>query len=128
MIRRPPRSTRTDTLFPYTTLFRSDAEGAANLLRGDLLERRGIYSRHRDIGTEAVDDERRQREPEALLEFCRFGEAAEIEVGGKPLRGRSHGSSQARHGQRREPRASNGTHDVALLFARAAARAASSST
>src|SRR3546814_9497289 len=26
MIRRPPRSTRTDTLFPYTTLFRSDGE------------------------------------------------------------------------------------------------------
>src|SRR3546814_5964851 len=25
IIRRPPRSTRTDTLFPYTTLFRSDA-------------------------------------------------------------------------------------------------------
>src|SRR3546814_6394991 len=25
MIRRPPRSTRTDTLFPYTTLFRSRA-------------------------------------------------------------------------------------------------------
>src|SRR3546814_14262768 len=30
MIRRPPRSTRTDTLFPYTTLFRS-------MLRADLL-------------------------------------------------------------------------------------------
>src|SRR3546814_9014473 len=29
MIRRPPRSTRTDTLFPYTTLFRSLA-GAAD--------------------------------------------------------------------------------------------------
>src|SRR3546814_5794464 len=31
MIRRPPRSTRTDTLFPYTTLFRSRvaAKGAA---------------------------------------------------------------------------------------------------
>src|SRR3546814_866218 len=29
MIRRPPRSTRTDTLFPYTTLFRSHAEGLA---------------------------------------------------------------------------------------------------
>src|SRR3546814_20946643 len=30
MIRRPPRSTRTDTLFPYTTLFRSDQhQGAA---------------------------------------------------------------------------------------------------
>src|SRR3546814_7790260 len=27
MIRRPPRSTRTDTLFPYTTLFRSDGNG-----------------------------------------------------------------------------------------------------
>src|SRR3546814_12750937 len=26
MIRRPPRSTRTDTLFPYTTLFRSTLE------------------------------------------------------------------------------------------------------
>src|SRR3546814_12853989 len=26
MIRRPPRSTRTDTLFPYTTLFRSDTD------------------------------------------------------------------------------------------------------
>src|SRR3546814_1069264 len=37
MIRRPPRSTRTDTLFPYTTLFRSQrylpaiAEGALRL-------------------------------------------------------------------------------------------------
>src|SRR3546814_1948371 len=29
MIRRPPRSTRTDTLFPYTTLFRSPAGGKA---------------------------------------------------------------------------------------------------
>src|SRR3546814_10770213 len=31
MIRRPPRSTRTDTLFPYTTLFRSLAEPLARL-------------------------------------------------------------------------------------------------
>src|SRR3546814_6307904 len=28
MIRRPPRSTRTDTLFPYTTLFRSKKTGS----------------------------------------------------------------------------------------------------
>src|SRR3546814_15845861 len=34
MIRRPPRSTRTDTLFPYTTLFRSFGNG-----RGDLADR-----------------------------------------------------------------------------------------
>src|SRR3546814_15471314 len=33
MIRRPPRSTRTDTLFPYTTLFRSQAP---HRLAGDL--------------------------------------------------------------------------------------------
>src|SRR3546814_11010917 len=34
MIRRPPVSTRTDTLFPYTTLFRSlaDAVGSAGVL------------------------------------------------------------------------------------------------
>src|SRR3546814_7974022 len=30
MIRRPPRSTRTDTLFPYTTLFRSEAFASAS--------------------------------------------------------------------------------------------------
>src|SRR3546814_9223802 len=43
MIRRPPRSTRTDTLFPYTTLFRSPqgsrhdraTRGAARQIRGD---------------------------------------------------------------------------------------------
>src|SRR3546814_3589339 len=34
MIRRPPRSTRTDTLFPYTTLFRSPRRGRAALRRG----------------------------------------------------------------------------------------------
>src|SRR3546814_1433603 len=35
MIRRPPRSTRTDTLFPYTTLFRSaDAEVALHVCLG----------------------------------------------------------------------------------------------
>src|SRR3546814_6854138 len=32
MIRRPPRSTRTDTLFPYTTLFRSKAQFVDNKL------------------------------------------------------------------------------------------------
>src|SRR3546814_3225621 len=34
MIRRPPRSTRTDTLFPYTTLFRSGRQGDDRLSRG----------------------------------------------------------------------------------------------
>src|SRR3546814_7386864 len=44
MIRRPPRSTRTDTLFPYTTLFRSGVGGLADLaVRGR--HRRGIDDR-----------------------------------------------------------------------------------
>src|SRR3546814_3605581 len=36
MIRRPPRSTRTDTLFPYTTLFRSGAGAPGGRGPGDL--------------------------------------------------------------------------------------------
>src|SRR3546814_6791567 len=32
MIRRPPRSTRTDTLFPYTTLFRSHGAGTVDVV------------------------------------------------------------------------------------------------
>src|SRR3546814_3088478 len=40
MIRPPPRSTRTDTLFPYTTLFRSSNNLVENALRGVALGRR----------------------------------------------------------------------------------------
>src|SRR3546814_6542483 len=36
MIRRPPRSTRTDTLFPYTTLFRSSAVADLKLMFPDI--------------------------------------------------------------------------------------------
>src|SRR3546814_9748867 len=36
MIRRPPRSTRTDTLFPYTTLFRSELDRATLLFSREL--------------------------------------------------------------------------------------------
>src|SRR3546814_8209150 len=35
MIRRPPRSTRTDTLFPYTTLFRSRSRRTVHASRHD---------------------------------------------------------------------------------------------
>src|SRR3546814_2602795 len=40
MIRRPPRSTRTDTLFPYTTLFRSSerSPGAASSAIAEAME------------------------------------------------------------------------------------------
>src|SRR3546814_15881089 len=49
MIRRPPRSTRTDTLFPYTTLFRS---GAGEPLRRHALLLGGadIAGQHRQHG------------------------------------------------------------------------------
>src|SRR3546814_2336102 len=43
MIRRPPRSTRTDTLFPYTTLFRSLLAGRA----GQDVDRRFAVARKR---------------------------------------------------------------------------------
>src|SRR3546814_15869768 len=39
MIRRPPRSTRTDTLFPYPTVFRSNADA---MTRSDLATLRGL--------------------------------------------------------------------------------------
>src|SRR3546814_2134321 len=50
MIRRPPRSTLTDTLFPYTTLFRSvRADDRALGRRIDLL-RHNSADRYRDMG------------------------------------------------------------------------------
>src|SRR3546814_4880350 len=39
MIRRPPRSTRTDTLFPYTTLFRSALAQDDDVDRGNVARR-----------------------------------------------------------------------------------------
>src|SRR3546814_19580991 len=57
MIRRPPRSTRTDTLFPYTTLFRSVGEivldTAQRVLRGGhrdgAVDRALVAGRHLDL-------------------------------------------------------------------------------
>src|SRR3546814_11350748 len=51
MIRRPPRSTRTDTLFPYTTLFRSrSAQPAGDLLVERHQPRARVDQEQRDIG------------------------------------------------------------------------------
>src|SRR3546814_10395975 len=53
MIRRPPRSTRTDTLFPYTTLFRSPAPDRARLRQEfpcPRTARRNLVDRHRVAG------------------------------------------------------------------------------
>src|SRR3546814_19898391 len=53
MIRRPPRSTRTDTLFPYTTLFRSDADTLVVVVRLQLGEHPGGVQQSRS----AADDD-----------------------------------------------------------------------
>src|SRR3546814_6732826 len=63
MIRRPPRSTRTDTLFPYTTLFRSDDRAASvrqhvrqRLLGGDeAAEHGGSHRRQEYLGIEGKE-------------------------------------------------------------------------
>src|SRR3546814_4468964 len=59
MRRRPPRSTRTDTLFPYTTLFRSSGD-AVHLLHEDAAGRRQgdpRLSEHRHAGERAAPAE-----------------------------------------------------------------------
>src|SRR3546814_4389026 len=65
MIRRPPRSTRTDTLFPYTTLFRSlrdfavpavetlTRSGNSNAVRMRIAE----LAEHGDFGRAGLGDE-----------------------------------------------------------------------
>src|SRR3546814_20827664 len=63
MIRRPPRSTRTDTLFPYTTLFRSPPQRLAAeqqdrgpLRRESVLVNVGCKTRHAWHGEVEVRD------------------------------------------------------------------------
>src|SRR3546814_14026430 len=59
MIRRPPRSKRTATLFPYTTLFRSREAQAAVLLRDDHAEELVLLDevpqRRRQVGVDVGD-------------------------------------------------------------------------
>src|SRR3546814_15007815 len=57
MIRRPPRSTRTDTLFPYTTLFRSKGPSSASEaapIFGNL-SLRTIIRKFRDFGVDLMN-------------------------------------------------------------------------
>src|SRR3546814_18293749 len=51
MIRRPPRSTRTDTLFPYPTLFRSEADARAELDDAALDIDSALGDGEEDVGT-----------------------------------------------------------------------------
>src|SRR3546814_14726105 len=55
MIRRPPRSTRTDTLFPYTTLFRS-VDGATLLNLGQSEAAVRLFTRIRALALERLGE------------------------------------------------------------------------
>src|SRR3546814_5742890 len=78
MIRRPPRSTRTDTLFPYTTLFRS-RRGRRQLRAEEAADprHRGLRGRRRpllgaqdgDLPRQAADDRWRRRSEEHTSEL-----------------------------------------------------------
>src|SRR3546814_15769901 len=65
MIRRPPRSTRTDTLFPYTTLFRSHSPDAANAtrLRPQLLFHLHLHGRSSALARRTPVVKKRLRQP-----------------------------------------------------------------
>src|SRR3546814_19351332 len=74
MVRRPPRSTRTDTLFPYTTLFRSDRAGAealAKALRGleAVAWQRAVEGRETVVIRDGKEVERRVAPSDALLKL-----------------------------------------------------------
>src|SRR3546814_3668328 len=57
MLRQPPRSTRTDTLFPYTTLFRSIIREAAPIAAALLIAGAGGSAMTADIGARNIRDE-----------------------------------------------------------------------
>src|SRR3546814_2276469 len=84
MIRRPPRSTRTDTLFPYTTLFRSvqplDSDDAICVIAG--------VRRDEDIAPQAiahaiVEEPRRARPHPSLERESSIGRRIHISRGFK---------------------------------------------
>src|SRR3546814_475076 len=91
MIRRPPRSTRTDTLFPYTTLFRSAGDRAAQ--PGTLSQRVGVLADRRAVagavGREGVRrlPRRRSRGVETVRRRrAGEGRAREAAAAGRPGR------------------------------------------
>src|SRR3546814_14917240 len=65
MIRRPPRSTRTDTLFPYTTLFQD--RRASALVIAEVRAVLAIADQRRQLGREMPRDRRRIGEPLILI-------------------------------------------------------------
>src|SRR3546814_3410822 len=63
MIRRPPRSTRTDTLFPYTTLFRSAHQPEILAQAAAVLADRDRALAHHDKGDDRHEGRQRDHQP-----------------------------------------------------------------
>src|SRR3546814_17810065 len=81
MIRRPPRSTRTDTLFPYTTLFRSRFErlvAQAGGVEGHARGAGGQRRRRRQAATERMPGDHDVSFAEHLPGALRQGEAVAV--------------------------------------------------
>src|SRR3546814_18937695 len=104
MIRRPPRSTRTDTLFPYTTLFRADGiahipEGEkARLTLGDAFDvtaraERTVYERLSDSSYETGQRIAVKTAKDEAVEAVVAGQMPQ----GWPMREDSTPHEQARH-------------------------------
>src|SRR3546814_1452901 len=110
MIRLPPRSTRTDTLFPYKTLFRSDllrdhpAQGQRRLRRGQLP---GPVREHR-----ARPDEARR----AVTRAVAFGPLSLRERAGVRVRRNDDSQTTAANNHAREPRSEEHTSDLQSLM------------
>src|SRR3546814_7695515 len=68
MIRRQPRSTRTDTLFPYTTLFRSDHRVKLTIPAGNQRAFGGLLRRRPEIARLRSDPLRRSEEHTSELQ------------------------------------------------------------
>src|SRR3546814_13668907 len=79
MIRRPPRSTRTDTLFPYTTLFRSRLTGFNRALVTQGLK---VMARRGNIGLAALMDAARLTKPPGASDMG-FALGPRIKAGGR---------------------------------------------
>src|SRR3546814_7693500 len=111
MIRRPPRSTRTDTLFPYTTLFRSEQRAYV----GDVAGEEGLHpEEHEEADGEedADEDERGQRREE-----CRHllaGDVPDATHGPPPSHRRRRRSAQRPPRCRADPRKRSEEHTSEL--------------
>src|SRR3546814_2286924 len=92
MIRRPPRSTRTDTLFPYTTLFRSE------------------HAEHRRVARQMGPDCSRVAQP------WRHPARDRRDAAGHGSDGRTHGRSPVRRRPARTPRSEEHTSELQSLM------------